>query len=132
MQQVLRKLGLATCDRVLLDIGTSSMQIDTPDRGFSFRLDGPLDMRMHRGSGQTLEQWLRRVSEQELSRVIYDYGEERHARRIAKSIVQARTRGGLRRTLELVDAIRGAVPGGGGRSKIDAATPHHRACRPAR
>ncbi len=94
MSKVLAEEGLSACDRVLLDIGVSSMQIDTPERGFSLRLDGPLDMRMNRDSGVTLGQWLARVTEEELSRVIYEYGEERHSRRIAKVIVNARTRGG--------------------------------------
>ena len=129
MHQVLSNLGLNACDRVLLDIGVSSMQIDTPERGFSFQMDGPLDMRMQRGTGQTLEQWLARVSEQELSRVIHEYGEERYARRIAKSIVKARTRGGMRRTFDLVDAIGGAVPGGRGDRKIHPATRTFQALR---
>ena len=122
MPKVLGELGLATCDRVLLDIGASSMQFDTPERGFAMRLDGPLDMRMNRETGQTLGQWLARVKEDELARVIYEYGEERHSRRIAKAIVSARARGGLQRTMELADVIRGAVSGGGARSKIDPAT----------
>ncbi len=68
MPRVLSELGLAACDRVLLDIGVSSMQIDSPARGFAMRLDGPLDMRMDQGAGQTLGQWLQRVSEKELAR----------------------------------------------------------------
>lgn len=128
MQGALAEVGLTTCDRVLLDIGISSMQVDTPERGFAMRLDGPLDMRMNRDSGITLRAWLQRVSEEELARVIYEYGEERHSRRIARSIVQARTRGGLQRTMELADVIRGAVPGGGG-SKIDPATRTFQALR---
>ncbi len=129
MSKVLAEEGLSACDRVLLDIGVSSMQIDTPERGFSLRLDGPLDMQMNRDSGVTLGQWLARVTEEELSRVIYEYGEERHSRRIAKVIVNARTRGGLHRTMELADVIRGAVSGGGGRQRIDPATRTFQALR---
>ena len=129
MPRVLADLGLAACDRALLDIGVNSMQIDTPERGFAMRLDGPLDMRMDQGAGPTLGQWLQRVSEKELARVIHDYGEERYSRRVAKAIVQARARGGLQRTMELADVVRGAVSGGGVRSKIDPATRTFQALR---
>ena len=129
MRGVLRELGLPACDRVLLDIGVSSMQIDTPERGFSFQLDGPLDMRMNQATGQPLGAWLQRVSEKELARVIHEYGEEWHSRRIARAIVEARERrGGLHRTLELADVIRRAVPTGR-RQKIHPATRTFQALR---
>ncbi len=129
MRQVLTEQGLNSCDRVLLDIGVSSMQIDTPERGFSFQVDGPLDMRMNRRSGLTLGKWLQRVSETELAKVIHEYGEERYSRRIAKAIIAARNRGGLHRTLELAEIVGRAVPGGGGRQKIHPATRTFQALR---
>ena len=129
MRGVLGELGLTACDRVFLDIGVSSMQIDTPERGFSFQLDGALDMRMNQAVGQPLGAWLQRVSEKELARVIHEYGEEWYSRRIAQAIVQARERrGGLHRTLELADVIRRAVPTGR-RQKIHPATRTFQALR---
>lgn len=80
---------------VLLDLGVSSPQIDNPVRGFSFRFDGPLDMRMDSTRGESLEQWLNKVSVEEMARVIRDYGEERFANSIAKAIVQRREEKGL-------------------------------------
>ncbi len=111
--EVLSQEGLVDCDRVLLDIGVSSMQIDTPERGFSFQVDGPLDMRMNQAEGQELGRWLQRVNEQELARVLYEYGEERHSRRIARAIVKARQAGGIHRTLQLAQIIRSAMPAAG-------------------
>lgn len=86
------------------------MQIDTPERGFSFQSDGPLDMRLSRKSGPTLGRYLKTVSEEELARVIREYGEERHARRIARAILLARDSGTLESTLQLADTVRRAVP----------------------
>lgn len=128
MGEVLAEQGLASCDRVLLDIGASSMQIDTPERGFSFLVDGPLDMRMNREHGQPLGKWLARVTEAELADVIYNYGEERHARRIARAIVRERDRGGIHRTLELAELIRRAIPDRG-RQRIHPATRTFQALR---
>ena len=133
-QEVLAGMGLQSCDRLLLDVGVSSMQIDTPERGFSFQLDGPLDMRMDRKSGTTLGRYLGRVSELELGRVIRELGEERYARRIARAILCARERGGLHRTLQLAEVIRAAVPRGagpkrGGRPRIHPATRTFQALR---
>jgi 16S rRNA (cytosine1402-N4)-methyltransferase len=102
--------GLAACDRVLLDLGVSSVQLDDPQRGFSFMRDAPLDMRMDRQAGRTAAEWLQHAGEAELAAVLRDFGEERHARRIARSIVAARQRRALRRTGDLVDAVLAAVP----------------------
>ena len=88
---VCRERGIAgRVDGVLFDLGVSSPQLEDPSRGFSFRRDGPLDMRMDPGDGEPLGAWLDRVSERELAGVIARFGEERHARRIAGAIVRAR------------------------------------------
>lgn len=97
-------------DGVLLDLGVSSPQLDDATRGFSFMQDGPLDMRMNTARGTTAAQWLARVSERDLERVIREYGEERFARRIAHAIVAARRTQPLDRTLTLADIVSTAVP----------------------
>jgi 16S rRNA (cytosine1402-N4)-methyltransferase len=94
-----------TVDGVLLDLGISSPQIDDPDRGFSFRQDGPLDMRMDTTRGQSAAEWLATAEQKEIARVIKDYGEERFALQIAKAIVTRREQGeSLTRTRELAGA----------------------------
>ena len=95
---------------VLLDLGVSSPQLDEADRGFSFRIDGPLDMRMDPDSGQSAAEWLALVDERTLKNVIRKYGEERFAGRIARAIVGARKLRPLTRTTELADAVSAAVP----------------------
>ena len=90
---VLAGFGVTHVDGVLLDLGVSSPQIDEAARGFSFRFDGPLDMRMDQSRGQTAAQFLKEVSEQQLREVIKGYGEERFAKQIARAIVAARTGG---------------------------------------
>jgi 16S rRNA (cytosine1402-N4)-methyltransferase len=97
-------------DGVLLDLGVSSPQLDQPERGFSFMRDGPLDMRMDCGGGVTAADWLAAVGEQELSQVLRDYGEERHARRIARAVVAQRSREPLVSTRQLAGVIAAAVP----------------------
>jgi 16S rRNA (cytosine1402-N4)-methyltransferase len=94
---------------IVLDLGVSSSQLDTPERGFSFRLDGPLDMRMSK-IGRTAADLVAALSEDELARVIREFGEERHARRIARALVAARRQNPIRRTWELADIVRSAVP----------------------
>jgi 16S rRNA (cytosine1402-N4)-methyltransferase len=95
---------------VLMDLGVSSPQIDSPERGFSFRFDGPLDMRMDPTRGLSAAQWLAQASQQQIAEVIRDYGEERFAVSIAKALV-ARREGGqaLIRTAELAELVAGAV-----------------------
>src|SRR5688572_7584402 len=91
--EVLDTCGIDVVDGVLADLGVSSMQLDSPDRGFSFRRDEPLDMRMDRSSGATAADMIAAVNERTLADVIYEFGEERHARRVARAIVEAgRTR----------------------------------------
>jgi 16S rRNA (cytosine1402-N4)-methyltransferase len=107
----LADLGIAQVHGVLLDLGVSSPQIDDPQRGFSFRFAGPLDMRMDPDSGQSAAQWLAQASVEELTRVIRDYGEERFAASIAKALVARRESGRpLASTAELAAVVAAAVP----------------------
>lgn len=106
----LGELGRASADGVLMDLGVSSPQIDDPERGFSFRHDGPLDMRMDTTRGQSVAQWLETADVPTLSEVIRDYGEERFAQQVAKAIDRRRQeRGPLRTTRELAEVVAGAV-----------------------
>ncbi len=95
---------------LLLDLGVSSPQLDDPARGFSFMHDGPLDMRMNPAAGQSVAQWLAQVEESTLSKVLFEFGEERQARRIARRIVQQRTETPLLRTRQLAELIAECVP----------------------
>lgn len=97
-------------DGILFDLGVSSPQLDSPQRGFSFLHDGPLDMRMDPGSGESAAQWLARAGEAELSRVIHEFGEERFARRIARAIIARRQQAPITRTGELAAIVAAAVP----------------------
>lgn len=97
-------------DGVLMDLGVSSPQLDDADRGFSFRNDGPLDMRMDCSQGETAAQWLARVDASEIVWVLRDYGEERYAKRIARRIIETREELPLLRTLQLAQLIRDVVP----------------------
>ncbi|MEK0417747.1 MAG: hypothetical protein RI949_1753 [Pseudomonadota bacterium] len=110
MRDALSALHIAQVDGILLDLGVSSPQIDNPARGFSFRFDAPLDMRMDTTRGETAADFLQRADERQLAEVIRDYGEERFAVSIAKSIV-ARRQGGhpVRTTGELAQVVAGAV-----------------------
>jgi 16S rRNA (cytosine1402-N4)-methyltransferase len=110
LREVLRAAGLARVDGVLLDLGVSSPQLDQPQRGFSFRHDGPLDMRMDPGSGMSAAQWLAQAGESEIGEVIRRYGEERFAKQIARAIVAARARRPVERTRQLAEIVAQAVP----------------------
>jgi 16S rRNA (cytosine1402-N4)-methyltransferase len=101
--------GVARADGVLFDVGVSSPQLDEGGRGFSFRADAPLDMRMDPTAGETAADWLARASEAELREVIKNYGEERFARPIAKAIVAARAREPIRTTRQLAGIVAAAV-----------------------
>ncbi|HEX7008221.1 MAG TPA: 16S rRNA (cytosine(1402)-N(4))-methyltransferase RsmH [Alphaproteobacteria bacterium] len=109
MVELLRARQVTAVDGVALDLGVSSMQIDDPARGFSFREDGPLDMRMER-SGPTAAHVVNTLDEGALADLIYAYGEERRARRVAKAIVAARAEKPITRTGELAEIVRRAVP----------------------
>lgn len=97
--------GLGCVQGLLLDLGVSSPQLNTPARGFSFMHDGPLDMRMNPAAGYPVAQWLSQASEHQITEVIKNYGEERYARRIAKAIVAARQQQPLETTQQLVQII---------------------------
>lgn len=107
---VLQKLGVSSLDAALLDIGVSSAQLDLPQRGFSYMEDGPLDMRMDDSKGISAQELLGQASEAELCKILWDYGEERYARRIAAAIVRTRQHKPLTRTQELVEVIYRAIP----------------------
>jgi len=108
MADLLAARGITGIDGVALDLGVSSMQIDDRSRGFSFLRDGPLDMRMEK-SGRSAADVVNTLSEKELSDIIFTYGEERHARRVARAIVEARRERPFSRTLRLADVIRAEV-----------------------
>lgn len=97
-------------DGGVLDLGVSSMQVDQPARGFSFMADGPLDMRMDQRESRTAADLVNRLPEQDLMRMLFEYGEERYARRIARAIIRRRERDPILTTLALVDVLRGTVP----------------------
>ena len=109
LNAVLDELGVVQVDGVLLDIGVSSPQLDDAARGFSFRFDAPLDMRMDTGSGLTAAQWLATASEGEIGEIIREYGEERFAKSIARALVAARQNQPIVRTLQLAQIIAHAV-----------------------
>ena len=123
--EVLDAQGVAAADGILADLGVSSMQLDE-ERGFSFRRDEPLDMRMDTTAGPTAAEMIRGADEQTLADVIYQLGEDRHARRIARALVAAR--GALETTGQLADVVRRAIPRKG-YSRIDPATRTFQAIR---
>jgi len=107
---VLERLGMIPVDGFLVDLGVSSPQLDRAERGFSFRHDGPLDMRMDPTSGESAAELLRRVDEAELTRIIRDHGEERHAARVARAIIEARRAGPVETTGKLAAIVARALP----------------------
>jgi len=128
LPDVLDRLGLAGVDGIVADLGVSSRQLGDPERGFSFRQAGPLDMRMDRSQGRTLGDALADVDAETLVRVVREYGEERHAARVARAILHARDRGVLETTADLASAAR-AGAGGRGWQRIDPATRTFQALR---
>lgn len=110
LPRVLADLGVARVNGVLFDLGVSSLQLDTPARGFAYAVDASLDMRMDRSRGQTAADVLNSYSVAELARVLSGYGEERFARRIAAAIVRERTRAPLHSTARLAELVRNAIP----------------------
>lgn len=110
LKNALQERDVACVNGVLFDLGVSSPQLDEAERGFSFRADGPLDMRMDTSRGITAAQWLETASEQEIGRVIWRYGEDRFAKQIARAIVAARSGGPVDRTRQLAQIVAKAVP----------------------
>ncbi|MGE0394557.1 MAG: 16S rRNA (cytosine(1402)-N(4))-methyltransferase RsmH [Vicinamibacterales bacterium] len=121
-------LGVAAIDGALLDLGVSSLQLDAPDRGFSFRRDEPLDMRMDQTSGPSAAEILRTIDEEPLADAIYQFGEERHSRRVARAIVRQREQAPIETTGRLAEIVRRAVPHRG-YQRIDPATRTFQALR---
>lgn len=110
LPEVLADLGVAKVDAILLDLGLSSLQIDRTERGFAYRVDAPLDMRMNPTEGPTAADVLNSYPERELSRILKWYGEERFADRIARAIVAARAQAPFETSGRLVETISGAIP----------------------
>jgi 16S rRNA (cytosine1402-N4)-methyltransferase len=127
MASLLAAHGVIAVDGIALDLGVSSPQLDDAARGFSFRFDGPLDMRMD-AKGETAAEIIARASESELADIIFQFGEERHARRIARALVAERGRAPIERTIQLRNIVRAAVPRASGET-IDASTRTFQALR---
>ena len=117
IKQVLQDLGIAGVDGILLDLGVSSPQLDDGERGFSYMADAPLDMRMNRSDSLSAYEVVNQWSYEELRRILYDYGEERYAPKIAAAICNRREQKPIETTLELVDIIRSAMPAAALREK---------------
>ena len=128
LAEVLEERGVASVDGVLADLGVSSMQLDAPGRGFSFRRDEPLDMRMDTTAGPTAAALIQDADERTLADVIYEFGEERQSRRIARAIGAARARTPIATTGQLAAVVRSAMPGRG-YTRIDPATRTFQAIR---
>ena len=131
LDKVLEELGLGQVDVILADLGVSSAQLDDEGRGISFQVDGPLDMRLDDRQRQTARELVNQLPEKQLADLIWQYGEERHSRRIARAIVSARRIRPIEQTEELVLVINQALGlrGGGRRSKIHPATRTFQALR---
>ena len=117
LPSVLRGLGIEKCDGMLFDLGVSSPQLDETERGFSYMTDAPLDMRMDEDESLTAWFVVNRWPEEKLKRILYDFGEERYAPRIAAAIVAHRREKPIDTTLQLVDVIKGAMPAAALREK---------------
>ena len=115
--QILDELGIPGADGMLFDLGVSSPQLDEAQRGFSYMQDAPLDMRMDSSAALTAYEVVNSWSEERLNRILWDYGEERYARRITAAILAARAKKPIESTLELVELIRGAMPAAALREK---------------
>jgi 16S rRNA (cytosine1402-N4)-methyltransferase len=127
-EDVLNARGIGQIDGVLADLGVSSLQLDAPGRGFSFRRDEPLDRRMDTSSGPTAAEMLASVDEKTLADVIYELGEERHSRRVARAIVEAEKTRRIETTGQLADIVRRSIPRKGF-TRIDPATRTFQAIR---
>lgn len=129
LKTLVAQVGLEQVDGVIFDLGVSSPQLDRPERGFSFRDDGPLDMRMDQREGHTAADLIRDVPETELADLIYQFGEERYSRRIARAIVQARVQCAIGTTRELAAVVERAVPASYRHGRIHCATRTFQALR---
>lgn len=129
LNRVLDEAEIDRIDGFLLDVGISSLQLDDASRGFSFRRDGPLDMRMDPTRGPSAADWVAVATQAEIADVLISFGEERYAKRIARAIDQARRRAPIATTGALAEIIRGAVPASYRRQRIDPATRSFQAIR---
>jgi len=129
LERLLDELGVGRIDGLLLDLGVSSLQLDDAGRGFSFRLDGPLDMRADPTSGETAAEWIASAPQTEIAEVLAGYGEERYAERIARAIDEARRREPIATTASLAAIVRAAVPASYRWGRIDPATRTFQAIR---
>jgi 16S rRNA (cytosine1402-N4)-methyltransferase len=129
LKDILAERGTPRAHGVLFDLGVSSPQLDEPSRGFSFRSEGPLDMRMDKSSGRTAADIVNEFDEADLADMIYRLGEERYSRRIARAVVSARRRQALTTTRQLTSVIESAVPSHYRRSRIHCATRTFQALR---
>jgi 16S rRNA (cytosine1402-N4)-methyltransferase len=129
IDEVLESRQIARVDGALADLGVSSMQFDAPGRGFSFMRDEPLDMRMDRSAGETAADLVAQSSERDLADAIFQYGEERFSRRIARALVEARREAPVDTTGRLAAIVRRAIPHRGGHVRIDPATKTFQALR---
>jgi len=107
---ICNRLNIKAVDGIILDVGISSYQIDNPERGFSFNKDGPLDMRMDRSSNITAQSLINNSSYDELTKIFFEYGEERYSRKIASKIISERNKRSIQTTFELVSTIKKAIP----------------------
>lgn len=128
LEEALSEIGVESVDGLVLDLGVSSMQFDEADRGFSFRFDAPLDMRMDRNTGETAADIVNGMAEEELANLIYLYGEERKSRHVASAIIKARAVSKITTTKQLADIIRSVIHVSP-RDKIDPSTRTFQALR---
>lgn len=129
LQSSLAALGVYQVDGIMLDLGVSSPQLEQPERGFSFMHDGPLDMRMDPGSGQSAGDWLQHADADEIRQVLFEYGEERRATAIARAIVRQRAQQPLQRTAELAQLVTDCLGPAARKSKKHPATRTFQAIR---
>lgn len=124
LEVILSSLGVPGVDGFLADLGVSSPQLDKPERGFSFRSDGPLDMRMDPTRGDPASKWIERLSQDRLAKIFWEFGEERYSRRVAAKIAETRSREPIRTTGQLAALVRACIPyrEQRGRKQIDPAT----------
>ncbi|HTG80524.1 MAG TPA: 16S rRNA (cytosine(1402)-N(4))-methyltransferase RsmH [Geobacteraceae bacterium] len=129
LDEVLAELGIVEIDGFLFDVGVSSHQLDAGERGFSFQQDAPLDMRMDTSCGETAADLVNGLPEEELARIIREYGEERWAKRIATFIARARAESPIESTRQLSDLVKGAIPRGAWEERLHPATRTFQALR---
>lgn len=129
LPEILEAVAVESVDGILLDLGLSSDQLSDSHRGFSFSSDGPLDLRFDPTAGEPTWRWINRMSAEKLANLIFQYGEERYSRRIARAIVERRRQSPIRTTAELAQIVRQNVPRGKHKERIDPATRTFQALR---